>query len=89
VLAVRFVMQYFHSVLYISNIPQDLITVIETHHTATQFVFCSCKAAVVVIKRLNSVSGGFATLTSNVKCTAKFPACLESGVHVNFTLSSS
>ena len=35
-----------------------------------------------------SVSGGFATLTPNIQCTAKFPACLESGVHVNCILSS-
>lgn len=87
-LAVRFVIWYFHSVLYISNVPQDLITVTETRHTATHFVFCSCQVAVVVIRRLNSMSGGFATLTPNVKCTAKFPASLESGVRVNFILSS-
>ena len=81
-------MWYFHSVLYIPNVPQDLITVIETRHSATHFVFCSCQVAVVVIKRLDLVSGGFATLTPNVKCTAKFPACLESGVDVNFILFS-
>jgi hypothetical protein len=72
VLAVRFVMWYFHSVLYVPNVPQDLVTVIETRHTATHFVFCSCGC-----NRLNLVSGGFATLTPNVKFTAKFPACLR------------
>ena len=68
----------------LSNFRQDLITVIETYHTATHFVFCSCQVAVVVVRRLNLVSGGFATLTPNLICTAKFPACLESQVHVNF-----
>lgn len=55
---------------------------------ATHFVFCSFQVATVVIEGLTSVSGEFATLTRNFKCTAYFhfsrirSACKLCIVHV-------